>query len=496
MDEHVCDVSLYTDGGFQPSENDSALCNDSWSLVVAVKLINGSFSIAESMGGRIELDPTSKGFLGISSPTSSYSNETHALTIARICILQNIHRLPSCTCVNYMYDNIAAGNTAAGARFSRSQPLLSKFYLVLDRACAMVCRMHNVSAHVKSHDSHPINEYADSICTHILKNGGHVPMFTSAPVTEHVIQAVDLFLSGCSSRTGKQLVDPACANGIIYAIDAGTIAARLDCTSFQRNGDKSEGHIVHTQDVVFVPVHCLLYNVLSLADDAEKRAVHVLLSRNKIFLACVQEGRAKKSGVFVVKPRGCTKKYVVARSSGVKGYYGCEIWFSMSLFPAYCGEKKFTIDQACVSILVDRPRLLIIAVRCGPVFFAVVSVHAPHSQNAETLEWWKEYKSLIRTVKDSVGHVLIGIDGNITFPVECSEVEVGSVGSALNVQPHVKDVLPILADLLVRWESIYEDACTDSYAVAPNTYRNKDRSGYKCIDYFHALGMLQYAESQ
>eukprot|EP00973_Karenia_brevis_P051663 7175054-Karenia_brevis.AAC.1 len=77
------------------------------------------------------------------------------------------------------------------------------------------------------------------------------------------------------------------------------------------------------------------------------------------------------------------------------------------------GSSAVKIGQKNITILVARPRLLVVGVATAAFRLVVISAHAPHSTSEDAATWWDEF---VRAMWDFATEdvVILGIDANLT----------------------------------------------------------------------------------
>ena len=139
-----------------------------------------------------------------------------------------------------------------------------------------------------------------------------------------------------------------------------------------------------------------------------------------IAIACFQEGRARKAGVFL------SDHYVRCVSEAFNGNYGCQIWLSVVVPLGVVKGVDVRVKFDDVSVVLSLPRLLIAIVTTKITTFAVVSAHAPHQTCDDLVEWWDEFPILVRTYTRGLPTIL-GIDTNARSP-EVGDEFIGAFG--------------------------------------------------------------------
>ena len=107
----------------------------------------------------------------------SFEAETTAFSWALVWILSNCEFLQSSSSITLLFDSMSAIYTSTGiwqAKEPRPITLLAQSFWE-----AVVCAFpQTVVHHVKSHDDHPMNEFADSVCTAISEGNLNLTNFS------------------------------------------------------------------------------------------------------------------------------------------------------------------------------------------------------------------------------------------------------------------------------------------------------------------------------
>ncbi len=179
-------------------------------------------------------------------------------------------------------------------------------------------------------------------------------------------------------------------------------------------------------DAPVVPVDVLLaqYNPMTLASNADRKALATLAHKSNVSVLFAQEGRAKRSGIVEYR------SYLVCKSAALHGQWGCEIWILLKACFGFVGPESFTVTVEHLSIIIGEPRFLAVALKMGPFSAALVSFHASHKKEENTVQWWVHAKRHFTLFKTVFSTILSGADANVTFPTNApSTACVGYVGA-------------------------------------------------------------------
>ena len=111
------------------------------------------------------IDKESPLYFGAES-SNSFTAELQANVMARLWLLQS--GISDHLGITSLYDNQAAADAAVGKAVSRTNSTMCKVGIAIDRLYNII--YHTGTHHIHSHDNHPWNELADSICTFVCKN--------------------------------------------------------------------------------------------------------------------------------------------------------------------------------------------------------------------------------------------------------------------------------------------------------------------------------------
>jgi hypothetical protein len=117
-----------------------------------------------SSGGIMCSDEDSHLYFG-AERHNSFTAELQANVMARLWLLQS--GVAESIKIVFLYDNQSAADAIVGKSVSRTNCIMCKFGLAVDRLCNKMYA--SISHHIHSHDQHPWNELADSICTFVVR---------------------------------------------------------------------------------------------------------------------------------------------------------------------------------------------------------------------------------------------------------------------------------------------------------------------------------------
>ena len=96
---------------------------------------------------------------------NSFTAELQANVMARLWLLRS--GIPDHLSIIFLFDNQSAADAVVGKSVSRTNSTMRKVGIAIDRLCNKI--YHTGTHHIHSHDNHPWNELADSICIFVCK---------------------------------------------------------------------------------------------------------------------------------------------------------------------------------------------------------------------------------------------------------------------------------------------------------------------------------------
>ena len=280
------------------------------------------------------------------------------------------------------------------------------------------------ACHIHGHDSHPWNEFADSISWQVRK--GWMPpkaaQFASTRLMQHSLRDwAWMEVSRCVSTPNlKQLLD----NG---APDPGRGWADSTIEACQRLQDDAIRYIDFR--IATINIGTMGYDKNDLTSCSGKVPEIIRqCQQEKLNLIAVQEARAKFSQTTM------TGSFLRLISAGLQGHAGVELWLDMDFFQKNLGCELHPQNDICVWH--QTPRILAVAIRHPCLHLDVLSLYAPQRGRAtdEIHAWWQEVQQVLRSRPDS-GHnnplILLG-------DLNCSVGSVPSV-SIGEAHPDIED---------------------------------------------------------
>eukprot|EP00973_Karenia_brevis_P038151 5259728-Karenia_brevis.AAC.1 len=202
-----------------------------------------------------------------------------------------------------------AANVSASLWYCKHETLLTSIAQSITYMVQSVRSVHPV--HIKSHDGHPLNEFADSICTSVSKHGVLVSM-PSMPISiwEHAADLKWSFVALLDDKDQQQYHP-------IFRGDHGSDQlfqeswAALPDAVLAQPIDTPVDHAVRRNGSAYA-WYVVSHNVRNISDCGVRDTLYKQYTKYKVHVAGLQETRARRSGVF------CEGGYVVAASGPEK----------------------------------------------------------------------------------------------------------------------------------------------------------------------------------
>ena len=405
-------VTLYTDGSFQPGSNQA-----SWAVV----------GVGHTVDGEV--------FLGFAADQVYTSEHPHyllvegadahaaemiamfvAVSMAAACDGRSFLIIGDCTSVL----DVAKGGAASSAQRKLSAALLSMHIAARERLNTFQFR------HSHSHQGLPGNEFADSAA--------------KAALTRSFTAALDLAgLSALARKDGLAWAwwafTSACPNGALPGVDDENCTLPDDvpplpcahpCASLPgipaMRCSISQGQAVPTTWHLRVAT----YNANSLRKEVDRSQLDAAMSDCGVQIVGVQESRhwiAKKTR---------TRHYHCFCSSPVDGNFGCQIWVSDNLPLNNLGDNAAScLEPSKATFVHSSPRVLAICIPAGNLLFGIVAAHAPidATSDDDKLDWWDSLRGIVRKLPRRAIPVILA-DCNARFQSRCPTDTVISAAAA------------------------------------------------------------------
>ena len=404
--EHVKNVKVHMDGSYEKSTGIAA-----WAFVVVAQDEHDKTWFAGYDDGVVSCVEGDPDFLGAVTSGSDVA-EIYAMTRATMWCLQ--YRLQQVTmCFDSSYACDAANSTCKITANKDATTILAG----LNQMHMAVSEVHWIHEH--SHGKKqifPFNEFVDVAskfrrCQH--ERGIKDKRTPIAPPILPWIRQPEfaswafLFVAGYQAQApyplkfcGMDMYLSATVHPVPgKCIDAQTITAHID--EF-----KQDDHIEAV--VTTCPLLAMHLNPKTLKRRV-KRDCFARQLRKDYFICTFPEARSRETGVSVFKT------FVVAAAVADEGFGGCEIWLNTKIPIGYHDGRAQYLQPQNVSIIVAKPRLLIIAIRTSCFQCMACCIHAPDSSwtIADIDMWWKcTFTDMEQAIPD--GHtVFCGADLNM-----------------------------------------------------------------------------------
>ncbi len=321
--------------------------------------------------------------------------------MARIFILQQHDKFNKGVPIFIGYDNISAADCSFMKSVESNDSILAGFAAAIHIESSNKYSIEGF--HVHSHQGHPWNELADSICIFYRIHRPLVFEIPFAPINRRVCNDCQLFVSMHNERILESVAveDSHCYNEMC-ALPADVIAHDIDEPSYMQWDPSC--------DLSVKFLKCTQFNVQTLTQFSARK--HLLANFLKLHFAlgCFQEARSKNGRAR------CINNVVMMASAADKGNYGCEVWVNLSA-PIYLkGGKKVYLNRDSVTKVFGDPRVLIVRCKTLKIDFYVISAHAPYVKSPtnckDACEWWVKLSTVVADNCVQGIPVLAGIDGN------------------------------------------------------------------------------------
>lgn len=400
-------IEISVDGGC--SNTESHAYPYTWAFVVRRLSVDGDGCVVSASGGHMPRgDFSSKLFCG-EFTHSLFGPELYAQIMARMYILQNKfskYIAPMGTPICIRYDNISAAECARGFAKSDSCSQLCRLSMLLNN---LIIRngIPVTGEHVKAHEGDPWNKVVDSMCTWFYTKEFILNEIPFGPITENKIIKLELCVS-----LGNDIVASAlgihCSLPSDYKFDFQVacppeiIAKRLDDSGCIEPGDGNS-----ISPCVASEVQVVQYNVQTLCDTTKRDDIMTCMRKHKVHIDCLQECRAKKSGVKEVGG------FVCCASAANKGNHGCEVWINLSTKFASFHGRPVLMQPELVIVVSCSHRWIIVRCVCKHFDFFIISAHAPYWGCSEDVgEWWKSFEDTSFRICGTSSNTIVGIDAN------------------------------------------------------------------------------------
>ena len=340
-------LQLFVDGSYFPDRGAGARAG--WAIV-ALGLQEGIWrwvGICAS-GAPVDGAPPTLGAAVGSCFEVELAAMGHALAVA--CALP----LP----VMIGYDSTSAGDLAQGFATADQRTDLSDAVVSLAHLLGALGRRPGY-LHIRSHQQHPLNELADRAAKTAARGMIHsaVPETLADAAREEVLSWLWA------------------AIGAIPAVPALTFHGHLEDSAPLAKGPSLRQVLGFppAQQTATLRFRACTYNCLSLASHSQKESLGQQFRRLRASIVGLQETRCP------CEPRQHLPDFHVLGSDACEGLMGCQIWFSKTEPIGWLADEPLYWDTAGFSVLLRRPRILLVSARIGCFRLAVTAEHGGRS---------------------------------------------------------------------------------------------------------------------
>eukprot|EP00929_Paragymnodinium_shiwhaense_P045760 TRINITY_DN23332_c0_g2_i1.p1 TRINITY_DN23332_c0_g2~~TRINITY_DN23332_c0_g2_i1.p1 ORF type:complete len:1909 (-),score=337.49 TRINITY_DN23332_c0_g2_i1:271-5997(-) len=162
-------------------------------------------------------------------------------------------------------------------------------------------------------------------------------------------------------------------------------------------------HIKGKGEAAVNSITFMTFNALTLLRKGRTQTLKSQMSKSGVHIAGLQETRIRKAG------RGeCDDfHYINGARSSTSANHGCSVWIKKKI-------GKATIERHHIRLVVEKPRVLIVAVRCSALHALLISAHAPHAgHTAEEVEaFWEDLKADVVKINTAMLPIVVMADMN------------------------------------------------------------------------------------
>ena len=445
-DLHQMDkLEIFTDGSFSCEEGQTG-----WSFVV-VGIKGDKYCPIHYACGPLQLQTHDFGFTGAKS-SGSRSAEIEALIMALIWRISSAMTL-KCT---FKFDAMTAGMPTGGIWSFNPKLKHLRVARSLAQLADTLYESTNQFEHVKAHSGQHWNELADSLAKWGRK--------LTAPMGMQIIDLgwavsgetmpIEWIWFECYCNFGSN--PPPSKRNCMFLTDEFTEVcvekAFPLCEPFGHAVPLINGVKPIPKREENLELGIATYNIQSLEGASRlytggmSAFLRNQLQAHRIHICCLQESRAKQSGVF----SSMSHFRLVAQSK--EGHGGTEIW----LLRCLNGQKKQFVAQTDLCVLHEHPELLIVRLKYATFPLIVIAGHAPHGSRPmhEIVQWWDFLETLINRFDDGNHYFILGLDANAHFSEEIDDV-IGDLG----LEPNTNENGRRFAELMKK-----------HHLFAPSTY--------------------------
>ena len=274
-EENRVGVRVYLDGSDPHHEGEPIM---TWGFCCFFVDSEDNHELFFCSGGIVCTDTGSELYFGAET-CNSYTAEVQANVFARLWLLQS--SLKDEMNVVFLHDNQAAADAVGGIVVSRTNSMMCKIGVAIDRVCSNI--FCTSSHHIHSHDEHPWNELADVICTFIARKPqeAKAKWIPISPVCAKTCFCIDLASLLAGEFVQQSLVkDEDIELSKQIALNSKYMASKIDT-----HGSN------HPKNAVAVPVLTIQYNVQTLKMEDDEIDLFSRFRSEKCAIVCIQGNR-------------------------------------------------------------------------------------------------------------------------------------------------------------------------------------------------------------
>ncbi|CAE7821566.1 unnamed protein product [Symbiodinium sp. CCMP2592] len=432
-------LQLYVDGSYFPDSGQGASAG--WAII--------ALGLQEGQWCWVGICAACAPIQGSSSTLGTGVRSCFEVELAAIChAMTTAVALPIPVLIGY--DSTSAGDLAQGFATADSQTALTDATVSLAHLLDALGRRPRF-LHIHSHKQHPLNELADQAAKEAARR--RIASAISPSLDE---AARDGVLSRLWLAIGASPSIPAlsCGGALVDTVTPSEGPSLAQVLGDPPSPGEASLHF-----------KMCTYNCLSLASQAQKESLSRQFLQLQLSIIGLQETRCN------CDPRQHLQDFHVLGSDAHQGQLGCQIWFSKRVpIGKLRGEPLFW-DPAGFSVVLRKPRILLVFAKIGCFRIAVMTAHSPTSKApvAERRMWWADLHQAFSMIPcNCVPIVLIDANARLACPV-------GSPSDNACELAH-SDCVDSEGNELVTWVGPGgQRACID-YALFPETLREGIRS--------------------
>lgn len=459
---------IYTDGSSGVNAKNELAAG--WAYAVVVQHEDGT-TLEHFDRGQVISDPADPKWIG-AEDKSSESAEIAAMQHAAIWLM---HQRPQQQ-VTYRYDNNAVGNGAVGKWTVRESKADLLHLRAMNQLLEEMLQNKPKGEHVKAHANEPWNELVNSLAYSAMQWGhqenSKVPDLRQAIRGER--PAMHWWWLHWSIEKGNPELPRIIGSTMVWMKhDQQPDITKSWIETEEMAQEKRQGQI-----------RMMTYNVRTMNERTEgydrydginthAAIIRRQLTENGIQIAAFQETRARDSGLIE------SSDWIRLISKCDAGTGGTEIWLSKT--NSIDEEKKVVFEKRAITVIEHNPEVIIARAGIDKKSLLIVSAHAPHSGNAESViaEWWKQLSHRLDQIRGD-DPLLLLVDANAHYDGE-NMPEIG--GHQLERRPN--KAAPHFLKLLKAQELTALNTHADVHRGSGSTWRHPKgtwhRNDYICV---------------